>query len=87
MTDAAKAYESQTPGVRLRFTFGASGLLKDRLLGGERDAVAGEVAQRRVAGAEVVDGESHAELAQPVGLQRQERIVVEEDRLGDLEGE
>ncbi len=35
LTDAAKAYESQTPGVRLRFTFGASGLLKDRLLAGE----------------------------------------------------
>ncbi len=35
LTEAGKAYEAQQPGVRLRFTFGASGLLKDRLLAGE----------------------------------------------------
>ncbi len=35
LTEAGKAYEALQPGVRLRFTFGASGLLKDRLLAGE----------------------------------------------------
>jgi ABC-type molybdate transport system substrate-binding protein len=35
LTDAGKAYEARQPGVRLRFTFGASGLLKDRLAAGE----------------------------------------------------
>ena len=39
LTEAGKAYEAQQPGVRLRFTFGASGLLKDRLLAGESAAV------------------------------------------------
>jgi len=35
LTELGKAYEAASPGVRLRFTFGASGLLKDRLIGGE----------------------------------------------------
>ena len=35
LTEAGKVYETLQPGVRLRFTFGASGLLKDRLLAGE----------------------------------------------------
>jgi molybdate transport system substrate-binding protein len=35
LTEASKSYEAMQPGVRLRFTFGASGLLKDRLLAGE----------------------------------------------------
>ena len=35
-TDAAKAWESAHPGTLVRFTFGASGLLKDRLTQGER---------------------------------------------------
>lgn len=35
LLEAGKAYEAALPGVRLRFTFGASGLLKDRLLAGE----------------------------------------------------
>ena len=35
LTDAAKAYEANRKDARVRFTFGASGLLKDRLLAGE----------------------------------------------------
>jgi molybdate transport system substrate-binding protein len=35
LVEAGKAHEAAQPGVRLRFTFGASGLLKDRLLAGE----------------------------------------------------
>ena len=35
-TDAAKAWQSAHPGTLVRFTFGASGLLKDRLTQGER---------------------------------------------------
>ncbi len=35
LLDAARAFEATHPGTRLRFTFGASGLLKDRLLAGE----------------------------------------------------
>lgn len=36
LTDAAAAFESASPGRRVELGFGASGLLKDRLLGGER---------------------------------------------------
>lgn len=36
LTDAAKAFEAASPGRRVELGFGASGLLKDRLLGGER---------------------------------------------------
>lgn len=35
LTELAAAWESGRPGVRVRLTFGASGLLKDRLLKGE----------------------------------------------------
>ncbi len=35
LVEAGKAHEAAQPGVRMRFTFGASGLLKDRLLAGE----------------------------------------------------
>ena len=34
--DAARDFEAAHPGVTLRFTYGASGLLKDRLMAGER---------------------------------------------------
>lgn len=34
--DVVKAYEAQRPGTTLQLIFGASGLLKDRLLAGER---------------------------------------------------
>jgi molybdate transport system substrate-binding protein len=36
LTEVAHAFERGEPGVRVRFTFGASGLLKDRIAGGER---------------------------------------------------
>jgi ABC-type molybdate transport system substrate-binding protein len=36
LTEVAQAFESAEPGTRVVFTFGASGLLKDRLAGGER---------------------------------------------------
>jgi molybdate transport system substrate-binding protein len=36
LTDVARAYEQAEPGVSVRMTFGASGLLKDRLAAGER---------------------------------------------------
>ncbi|MFT3957237.1 MAG: molybdate ABC transporter substrate-binding protein [Piscinibacter sp.] len=36
LTEAAKAFEAASPGRRVELGFGASGLLKDRLLGGER---------------------------------------------------
>ncbi len=36
LTEAGQVFERAEPGVRLRFTFGASGLLKDRLAAGER---------------------------------------------------
>lgn len=36
LTDAAKAYEAAAPGRKVELGFGASGLLKDRLVGGER---------------------------------------------------
>jgi len=36
LTEVAQAFERVEPGVRVRFTFGASGLLKDRIAGGER---------------------------------------------------
>ena len=36
LTDAARAFEAAAPGRRVELGFGASGLLKDRLLGGER---------------------------------------------------
>jgi molybdate transport system substrate-binding protein len=36
LTEVAQAFERTEPGVRVRFTFGASGLLKDRIAGGER---------------------------------------------------
>jgi len=35
LTDVAQAFERSEAGVRVRFTFGASGLLKDRIAGGE----------------------------------------------------
>lgn len=35
LTEAAQAFERRESGVRVRFTFGASGLLKDRIAGGE----------------------------------------------------
>jgi ABC-type molybdate transport system substrate-binding protein len=39
LTDTAKAFEQQASGVKLKFSFGASGLLKDRLAAGERSEV------------------------------------------------
>lgn len=36
LTEVAQAFERSAPDVRVRFTFGASGLLKDRIAGGER---------------------------------------------------
>lgn len=36
LTEAARAFESARPGTRLALTFGASGLLRDRIAGGER---------------------------------------------------
>jgi molybdate transport system substrate-binding protein len=36
LTEVAQAFERSEPGVHVRFTFGASGLLKDRIAGGER---------------------------------------------------
>jgi len=36
LTEVAQAFERSEPGVRVAFTFGASGLLKDRIAGGER---------------------------------------------------
>ena len=35
LTDSAAAFEAAQPGVKLKLTFGASGLLKDRIVGGE----------------------------------------------------
>lgn len=35
LVDAAREFEGARPGTSVRFTFGASGLLKDRLLAGE----------------------------------------------------
>jgi molybdate transport system substrate-binding protein len=36
LTEAARAFEAAAPGRRVELGFGASGLLKDRLVGGER---------------------------------------------------
>jgi ABC-type molybdate transport system substrate-binding protein len=36
LTDVARAFEAEAPGRKVELGFGASGLLKDRLLGGER---------------------------------------------------
>lgn len=36
LSDAAKAFEAAAPGRKVALGFGASGLLKDRLIGGER---------------------------------------------------
>jgi len=36
LTEVAQAFERSDPGVRVHFTFGASGLLRDRIAGGER---------------------------------------------------
>ena len=36
LTEVARSFEAQEPGYRVVFTFGASGLLKDRIAGGER---------------------------------------------------
>ena len=36
LTEVAQAFERGEPGVRVLFTFGASGLLRDRIAGGER---------------------------------------------------
>jgi len=36
LTEVARAFEQAEPGVSVRFSFGASGLLKDRLVNGER---------------------------------------------------
>jgi len=35
LTDSAAAFEAAEPGVKVKFTFGASGLLKDRIAAGE----------------------------------------------------
>src|SRR5262245_34829035 len=35
LTEVAQAFERSDPAVRIRFTFGASGLLKDRIAAGE----------------------------------------------------
>ncbi len=35
LTDTASAFEAARPGVKVKLTFGASGLLKDRIAGGE----------------------------------------------------
>jgi len=35
LTEVAQAFERTQPGLRVRFTFGASGLLKDRIAAGE----------------------------------------------------
>ena len=39
LTDAARAFEAAEPGVTVKLTFGASGLLKERLVAGERSHV------------------------------------------------
>jgi len=39
LTDSARAFEAAQPGVKLALTFGASGLLKDRLAAGEASDV------------------------------------------------
>jgi ABC-type molybdate transport system substrate-binding protein len=39
LTDSAAAFEAAQPGVNLQLTFGASGLLKDRIAGGEASDV------------------------------------------------
>ena len=39
LTDTAKAFEAVQPGAKLAFSFGASGLLKDRLMAGEASDV------------------------------------------------
>lgn len=39
LTEIGKAFEAAEPGTQLRFTFGPSGLLKDRLAGGEKSDV------------------------------------------------
>jgi molybdate transport system substrate-binding protein len=39
LTEAARAFEAARPALKLVLVFGASGLLKDRLLGGERTDV------------------------------------------------
>jgi molybdate transport system substrate-binding protein len=36
ITEAAQAWQAAEPNARVKFTFGASGLLKERLAGGER---------------------------------------------------
>ena len=36
LTDVARAFETAEPSAHVRFTFGASGLLKDRIVAGER---------------------------------------------------
>jgi ABC-type molybdate transport system substrate-binding protein len=36
LTEIARAYEASQPGQRVVLTFGASGLLKDRIQAGER---------------------------------------------------
>jgi len=36
LTEVAQAWQAATPDAKVKFTFGASGLLKDRLAGGER---------------------------------------------------
>ena len=36
LTEVAQSFERTAPGLRVRFTFGASGLLKDRIAAGER---------------------------------------------------
>ena len=35
LIDTASAFEAGQPGVKIKLTFGASGLLKDRIAGGE----------------------------------------------------
>lgn len=39
LTEVGRRFEAAEPGIRLRFVFGASGLLKERLLAGEPAAV------------------------------------------------
>lgn len=39
LTEIGKAFEAAEPGTQVRFTFGPSGLLKDRLAGGEKSDV------------------------------------------------
>lgn len=36
LTEVAQAFERSQPGVRVQFSFGPSGLLRDRIVGGER---------------------------------------------------